>query len=462
MADKRGRIFVSYRRADSAAVVDHLYGRLVAKYGRKCVFRDIDNIPIGQDFRVYIREMLEDCDIVLAVIGRKWCGGKGAASRIMQDDDPVRIEVEEGLDSRALVVPVLVNGAAMPSQASLPRSLEAFPSRNAATLATGLDFEHHLASLFGKLDAYLKQCGKTVVPRPDWLTPAVASAATLAVAPPLLFASSALFGIPFSGGVVTVGVFVMTLAAALATALFAVDAFLSGRIGWSQPQQRPVLAGALLFLLATPAWYWAGDRLAAAIPIRDPAHLSKQLLAEFREARAQLVATGDGDFGDARRIVNAMLTIDAESGSAWYFAGEIARLDNPRLFDAQSCFKGWPDGESGSLDAFEQDFLRYRDNSLSLGTASTNDWSSDVCYEGDGYCPQRVAWVSHLLAYDTLLRARDAVGSERIKLLESAGDHVEVALRFPRPEGGRGFTQCLDSSVLADQVEAALRESGST
>ena len=462
MPDKRGRIFLSYRRADSAAVVDHLYTRLVAKYGRKCIFRDLDNIPIGKDFRDHIREVIDECDVVLAVIGRHWCGGKGAsANRIMRDDDPVRIEIEEGLKAHALVVPVLVGGANMPSAASLPPSLEEFRARNAATLATGLDFEHHLASLFGKLDEYLRQCGKTVVPRPDWLTPAVSIAATLAVAPPLLFLASAIFGIPFSGGVVTIGVFVMTLAAALATALFAVDALLSGRVGWSQPQQRPVLAGALLFLLATPAWYWAGDRLAAAIPIRDSSHLSKQLLAEFREARAQLESTGDGDFDDARRIVDAMLKIDPDSGAAWYFAGEIARRGNPDLFDAQGCFKGWPDGGSGSLDAFEDDFRRYRDNNESMGAAYASDWSTDVCYEGNGYCPQRVAWVSHLLAHDALLRSRRLEGSERTRLLESAGDYVEVALRFPRPEGGRGFTQCLDSNVLAEQIEAALREPGS-
>ena len=461
MADKRGRIFVSYRRADSAALVDHLYDRLVAKYGRQCIFRDIDNIPLGKDFRAHIREVIDECDIVLAVIGRSWAGGKGAAAnRIMRGDDPVRIELEVALDVGARVIPVLVGGADLPAADALPESLEQVPALNAATLGTGRDFEHHLALLLAQLDAALRERGKTVFPRPDWLTPALSASASLAVAPPLLFVASALFGIPFSGGVVTTGVFVMTLAAALATALFAVDAVLSGRIGWSQPQQRPVLAGALLFLLAMPVYYWAGDRFAAALPIRDSNHLAKQLLAEFREARAQLDATGDGDFGEARRIVDAMLEIDPDSGAAWYFAGEIARRDTPRLFDAQGCFKGWPAGESGSLGAFEQDFMRYRDNSMSLGAAYASDWSTTVCYEGNGYCPQRVAWVSHLLAHDALLQARGAEGSERTRLLESAGDLVKAALRYPRPEGGQGFTQCLDSNVIAEQVAAALREPG--
>ena len=90
MQDRRGRIFLSYRRADSAAVVDHLYDRLVARYGRQCLFRDLDDIPLGQNFRSHVREELARCDIVLAVIGRNWSGGKAAsASRIMRDNDPV-------------------------------------------------------------------------------------------------------------------------------------------------------------------------------------------------------------------------------------------------------------------------------------------------------------------------------------------------------------------------------------
>jgi hypothetical protein len=457
MPDKRGRIFVSYRRADSAAVVDHLYDRLVAKYGRKCVFRDIDNIPLGMDFREHIRSVIDECDIVLAVIGRNWTGGKSASvNRIMRADDPVRIEIEEGLKARALVVPVLVGGAHMPTAASLPPSLEEFPARNAATLATGLDFNHHIGSLFAKLDEYLKQCGKTVVPRPDWMTPAVAAAATLAVAPPLLFASSALFGIPFSGGVVTVGVFVMTLAAALATALFIVDAFLSGRIGWSQPQQRPLLAGVLLFLLAMPAWYWAGDRLAAAIPIQEPSHLSKQLLAAYREALSGIELHGKGDFGKPRQIVAALRTIDPEDGSAWYFSGEITRRSNTRLFDSDGCFRGWPKGETGSVKPYQRDFERYRDNAERMGGAAMTTWDAPACYEGNGYCGQRFAWVHHLMAYDYLVTARSESGAVRIATLNDAKAAVAEALRFRRPDGGAGFDQCMDDGVMAKQIDAEL------
>ena len=459
MRDRQARIFVSYRRADSAAVVDHLYDRLVAKYGRKCVFRDVDNIPLGMDFRQHVRSVIDECDVVLAVIGRNWCGGKGATSRIQQEADPIRTEIEEAFAAGALVIPLLVGGAQMPDKGQLPATLEEFPVLNAATLATGRDFEHHLSLLFGKLDEALRQRGKVVLRRPEWLRPLEVAGAIVAVTPLLLFVASAIFGIPFGSSVAPASVVAMALAAALATALFVADLILLGRIGWSQSRQWPFASAALLFVVTLPAYYWAGTTLTAAIPIRDTWHLSKQLLVAFGEGRAQLMTTGHGDFSRARQLANAIREIDPDNGAAWYFDGEITRLENPLMFNAQSCFKGWPPGKSGSLDSFEQDFQRYLDNDRKLGEmAQITDWGTKACYdEGRGYCPQRTAWIYQLLAHDNFMQAAGASGAERVALLKNARDYVEQALRYTRPEGGNGFTQCLDSAVLQQKAEAELQ-----
>lgn len=44
------RIFISYRRDDSASISGRIYDRLVAKFGRKRVFKGVDDIPAGVDF----------------------------------------------------------------------------------------------------------------------------------------------------------------------------------------------------------------------------------------------------------------------------------------------------------------------------------------------------------------------------------------------------------------------------
>ena len=64
------KITISYRREDSGIIVGRIFDRLVAHYGTDTVFRDIDNIPPGIDFREYINEALSSTDILLAVIGQ--------------------------------------------------------------------------------------------------------------------------------------------------------------------------------------------------------------------------------------------------------------------------------------------------------------------------------------------------------------------------------------------------------
>jgi hypothetical protein len=46
----RGRIFISYRREDSAYPAGWLYDRLCAHLGSENVFKDVDSIEPGDDF----------------------------------------------------------------------------------------------------------------------------------------------------------------------------------------------------------------------------------------------------------------------------------------------------------------------------------------------------------------------------------------------------------------------------
>ena len=47
------KIFLSYRRQDSAGIAGRIYDRLRAHFGDDAIFMDIDNIPFGVDFRVH-------------------------------------------------------------------------------------------------------------------------------------------------------------------------------------------------------------------------------------------------------------------------------------------------------------------------------------------------------------------------------------------------------------------------
>ena len=55
------KIFLSYRRQDSAGVAGRIYDRLRAHFGDDAVFMDIDSIPFGEDFREHIDAAVGQC-----------------------------------------------------------------------------------------------------------------------------------------------------------------------------------------------------------------------------------------------------------------------------------------------------------------------------------------------------------------------------------------------------------------
>ena len=48
------RIFLSYRRTDSADVTGRIFDRLSVQFAKEKIFKDVDSIPLGVDFRTYI------------------------------------------------------------------------------------------------------------------------------------------------------------------------------------------------------------------------------------------------------------------------------------------------------------------------------------------------------------------------------------------------------------------------
>ena len=147
------KIVISYRRADDDAIVGRIRDKLAVHYGDDSVFMDIDNIPFGVDFRKHINDVLQEGEVVIAVMGPRWIGPVGGAkARIWDAGDPVRIEVETTLKRGIPVVPVLVNGAEMPKPTDLPDAIRDLAFHNAALIDSGRDFHQHMDRLIQSLD----------------------------------------------------------------------------------------------------------------------------------------------------------------------------------------------------------------------------------------------------------------------------------------------------------------------
>jgi hypothetical protein len=154
-AQKTPRLAISYRREDSSVITGRIFDRLVARYGRNSVFRDIDNIPAGADFREHINRVLDRSDVVLAMVGPRWAGHRGGQNRLRNPADPVRVEVETALRKKVPLIPVLVLRAEMPKVEQLPESLQEFAYRNALRIDDGQDFDVHITRLLHSIDVIL-------------------------------------------------------------------------------------------------------------------------------------------------------------------------------------------------------------------------------------------------------------------------------------------------------------------
>ena len=155
------RIFVSYRREDSADVTGRLYDRLVARFGREQVFKDVDSIPLGVDFRTHLQEVVSACDVVVAVIGERWVSvGEGGSRRLDDTKDFVRIELETALQREIPIIPVLVGDARMPSVRDLPPTLAALVYRHGQSVRPDPDFHHDMDRLIHGLENHPLAVGR--------------------------------------------------------------------------------------------------------------------------------------------------------------------------------------------------------------------------------------------------------------------------------------------------------------
>lgn len=144
------RIFISYRRDDSADAAGRIYDWLAANFRPENVFIDVDNIPPGVDFREHLAKSVQQCDILLALIGDEWLRDKQGRQRLDDPRDFVRIEIEAALRRKIVVIPVRLHGAKMPGEAELPDALAELAFRNAIEIRHE-SFRQDLERLVGAL-----------------------------------------------------------------------------------------------------------------------------------------------------------------------------------------------------------------------------------------------------------------------------------------------------------------------
>jgi tetratricopeptide (TPR) repeat protein len=163
-------IFISYRRQDSIDVVGRMYSWLKIRLPPDSVFFDVQAVPGGAHFREHIERVIADeAEVALAVIGPAWLTAAVANGpderRLDAADDLVRHELEVAFAHKKAIIPVLIQGAAMPSRHELPASIRELADINAVTIRHDPDFESDMRRLRA---AIVAQC-----PSIQWQSPVV-------------------------------------------------------------------------------------------------------------------------------------------------------------------------------------------------------------------------------------------------------------------------------------------------
>jgi hypothetical protein len=132
------KVFISYRRADSAGYSGRVMDRLDRELGRDLVFMDVDAIPLGTNFSKVLHEEVAKCGVLLAVIGPNWLDARDEHGnrRLDNPNDFVRIEIAAALQRNIPVIPILLEGARIPKTTQLPEDLKELALRN------GMDIRH--------------------------------------------------------------------------------------------------------------------------------------------------------------------------------------------------------------------------------------------------------------------------------------------------------------------------------
>ena len=150
-------IFINYRRKDSEDITGRIYDKLVENFSKDSVFKDVDDIPLGVDFKNYLESKIQESKVFLAVIGNEWLDVQNpdGSRRIDGHQDFVRIEIELALTKNMLIIPVFVQGVKGLSGDKLPESIQELATRNGIEIRSYPDFHVTTNRLIKKLESVL-------------------------------------------------------------------------------------------------------------------------------------------------------------------------------------------------------------------------------------------------------------------------------------------------------------------
>jgi TIR domain len=155
----RPGIFINYRHADALPHARLLQVNLRERFPDAPVFMDLDSIEAGLDFAKVISDAINECRVMVVLIGPRWATltDDQGRRRLEQPDDFVRFEIRMALRRGIRVIPVLVEGAKPVRQQELPPDLRRLARLNALEMSCDHRYQYDADRLMVIIERALEE-----------------------------------------------------------------------------------------------------------------------------------------------------------------------------------------------------------------------------------------------------------------------------------------------------------------
>jgi tol-pal system protein YbgF len=445
-----GGIFINYRRVLNRKDAQLLQNALRRHFGRREVFLDERNIDAGAHWLHELERQVDASMAMVALIGRGWAdvADEKGNRRLDDPNDFVRFELARAFSRRIPVLPVLIDGAAIPDKAQLPANLLELTYRQAEHLRSET-FDHDADRIAAKLRHLIAQS------RPRGLSYAAAGAGAaaalalgIAVGPMLLSG----LGLPLPGVVLPGG---ETLRADLAAARDGLQEARRERDDLLVTLQKQADAAsrekAQSTAMLTAATKARDEALAEAKDAKADAEEWRQkhaaLSGEARRKEEAAARERDGlrsELAASQRQLDAAKTAAAQPSS--YFGsvplspGSPSALADPAPEPQQLYERAYGlvlQKDYGTAEAAFGDFLKRHPAHALAGSAQY--WLGETFYARGQYQPAAAAFRKGYEDYPTAQKAQEnllrlTMSLHRLGQKDAACSlFKEFAIKFPNP-----------------------------
>jgi tetratricopeptide (TPR) repeat protein len=126
-------IFINYRTVDARFGAAATFELLAEHVDRSRIFLDNQSMRPGSIYPERIQAALESMRVLVVLIGPNWLTGPGGERPLLhRDDDWVRREIRTAIERAVPIVPVLLDGIALPDPDALPADIRPLAYRQVA------------------------------------------------------------------------------------------------------------------------------------------------------------------------------------------------------------------------------------------------------------------------------------------------------------------------------------------